>query len=205
MKLLPILIAFFILCGNAYPWVDTPETQKKTKATLENHLWDLAVKLEIAPERPKVTTGKYLWDLAVKLQIIPEKVTQEYLDELLNQKKAIKIWIAANRESKLKIVRLLRDRWSEQGITITMSDDWFVDMINWYLYESLQESNVLAESTSSLLELTRLMAIYENCYDDGSGRNQIELIEEYAGKEVADKFRAHLPEIQAYLDRKGER
>ena len=167
--LLSILMGFLTLCNNAYA-IGTPHPGTKYYTDAE------------------------LKQLATEIGIIPKDADKSYFDEQKSQGNSVILWILFDRATKISTIDKLKQMYLDNsGVVIKKPSANDVDEMNGVLYNSFNGDEVFSDMKKGIGVIFKTIAYQEGDYDEGSGRSKVEILKEYLGSAIFERYRLESP------------
>lgn len=149
------------------------------------------------PERIKQKTTEHINDskleeLAVSKGIVPKEVDEDFIRKQLEEENTAVIWIVLRRKDKLSLIEEIISIWKNDGITIKLAGEYYINEINSLLYESILNNDIDRNNLRGLGVMLKTIAVMEGDYDDGT--DKLELLKSYLGEELFEKYKIMHPE-----------
>ncbi|MEI8349871.1 MAG: hypothetical protein WCI77_06935 [Candidatus Omnitrophota bacterium] len=141
-------------------------------------------------------TDEQLLNLAITKGIIPKNRGTDYFEQELKKKNSIAIWIVWPREGKIALVDSLKKIFLEkEGTKINNPSEYYVDIINTALYNSICENKL--KNTKGIKALFVTTVLMEGDFDNGE--DKVELLKNHLGEKLFEAYKKEYPEKYQYL------
>ena len=168
-----ILISLFTFCINVYP------------LSADKVHFDQA------------TTDQRLRAVAIEQGVIPEHIDEAYIEEATGNGNTFLIWIATDRQQRVKIVDTLKEIFRKEGTIVKNPSAYYADQMNniiaWHIIEGTYDYS----QGPGLKTLLGSIAAMEG--DLGNNTSKVESLRLYLGDEMFEHYKANYPEKYEYL------